>query len=180
MPLLEAVHYLSPGVVIEREGVPSIDEEASQTRMRQLDTMLNGIVSRYNTWRKEGYRWKKESKKATESKVIRPRTTDRHTPIWIIAGDFNFTPESLEYLAMVRRGFIDMISNHTVGTKTSGLGETPTLTVDYVFAGPRFEAIDPKLAAESADANHVEVTDDTRVSDHFPIIVSVPIELPEN
>jgi len=33
-------------LMLEREGIPAIDELASQTRMRQLDNVLNGVVSR--------------------------------------------------------------------------------------------------------------------------------------
>jgi endonuclease/exonuclease/phosphatase family metal-dependent hydrolase len=158
----------------EREGIPEIDDEATQTRLRQLDLVLNGIVSRYNKWAKDGFK--------IRGKKVEPRdgeTHKRHSAIWILAGDFNFTPESTEYQTLIRRGFIDLIRNHELGSKTSGLGATPTLTVDYVFAGPRFEAIDPAVAREGTIQNHLEVTDDTRVSDHFPLIVSVPIVLPE-
>lgn len=64
-----------------------------------------------------------------------------------------------------------------LGTKISGLGENPTLSVDYVFAGPRFEAIDPGIARDETVQNHVEVNDQTRISDHFPLIIDVPISL---
>jgi endonuclease/exonuclease/phosphatase family metal-dependent hydrolase len=80
---------------------------------------------------------------------------------------------------MVRRGFIDLIPSHGVGTKASGLGRDPTLTLDYVFAGPRFEAIDPAVASEGIKLNKVEVNDDVRVSDHFPLILDLPIVLTE-
>jgi hypothetical protein len=157
-------------LVMEREGVPAIDDEAAQIRLRQLDILLNGIVSRYNRWRREGY--------PVRGKVYpKGEPHPRHPPIWIIAGDFNFTPESVEFVTMVRNGFIDMMPSHKVGTKASGLGKDPTLTVDYVFAGPRFEAIDPKVAEDGIQKNRVEVEDPTLVSDHFPLIVDVPIAL---
>ena len=157
---------------MEREGVPAIDEEAAQIRLRQLDIVLNGIVSRYNRWRREDYPVRdEEGTRAKDEKLT------RHPPIWIIAGDFNFTPESVEYVTIVRNGFIDLIPSHKVGTKASGLGNRPTLTVDYVFAGPRFEAIDPRVAEDGITNNHVEVNKQTSVSDHFPLIVDVPIVL---
>jgi len=159
-------------LMIEREGVPDIDEEAAQTRQRQLEIVLNGIVSRYNRWRREGY-----PIRGVKSQPRDNETHRRHPPIWIIGGDFNFTPESVEYLTMVRRGFIDLIPSHAVGTKASGLGRDPTLTLDYVFAGPKFEAIDPNVASEGIRFNHVELTDDVRVSDHFPLIIDLPIVL---
>ena len=153
----------------EREGIPEIDSEATQIRLRQLDIVLNGIVSRYNKWRKENYkiRGKQEIPKLSDT---------RHKPIWIIGGDFNFTPESAEYHALIQRGFIDMIQDHKLGTKTSGLGKDPTLTVDYLFAGPRFEAIDPK-AADEIVGNHVEYSEHVKISDHYPLIINVPIVL---
>ena len=161
-------------LVGEREGIPEVDEEAAQTRLRQLDIVLNGIISRYNKWAKEGFKIRGEK--------VDPRdgeTHERHKPIWVIAGDFNFTPDSFEYQALIRRGYIDLIQNHDLGTKTSGLGENPTLTVDYVFAGPRFETIHPDVAKKGTVQNHVEITEDTRVSDHFPLVVSLPIALNE-
>ena len=161
-------------LMMEREGVPDIDEEAALTRQRQLEIVLNGIISRYNRWRREKYPIRGDKPKAGVGE-----THTRHPPIWIIAGDFNFTPESIEYLTMVRRGFIDLIPSHSVGTKASGLGRDPTLTLDYVFAGPRFEAIDPAVAAEGIKFNHVEVSEDVKVSDHFPLIIDLPIVLTE-
>jgi Metal-dependent hydrolase len=159
-------------LTMEREGVPDIDEEAAYIRQRQIEIVLNGIVSRYNRWRRDKYRIRGEK---TTPDI--DETHERHPPIWIIGGDFNFTPESIEYLTMVRRGFIDLMPSHSVGTKASGLGKDPTLTLDYVFAGPRFEAIDPAVAAEGIKFNRVEVSDDTKVSDHFPLIIDLPIVL---
>jgi endonuclease/exonuclease/phosphatase family metal-dependent hydrolase len=160
---------------LEREGIPDIDERAAQTRQQQLDIVLNGIVSRYNQWRRQGYRIR--DKKTEPKKGI--ETHDRHSPIWIIAGDFNCIPESIEYQTMVRRGFIDLVINKGSGTKAAGLGNEPTITLDYVFAGPRFEAIDPTYAGAHIGNNKVEVNQTTKVSDHFPLIVRVPIALAE-
>jgi endonuclease/exonuclease/phosphatase family metal-dependent hydrolase len=164
---------------MEREGVPAIDEEAAQIRLRQLDIVLNGIVSRYNRWRRENYPVRDQDPAEARAKKI--TRDDRHPPLWIIAGDFNFTPDSVEYMTLVRNGFIDLIPSdnpsHRVGTKASGLGNKPTLTNDYVFAGPRFEAIDPRVAEDGIGSNHVEVNEATRVSDHFPLIIEVPIAL---
>lgn len=159
-------------LMFEREGIPEIDEEAAQTRLRQLDIVLDGIVSRYNKWRKDKFK--------IRGKLVAPRdgeTHDRHPPIWVIAGDFNFTPESTEYQTLVRKGFIDLIPSHHLGTKASGLGHKPTLTLDYVFAGPKFEAIDPGFAKQGISGNHVQWDKSTKVSDHFPLMVDVPIAL---
>lgn len=158
----------------EREGVPRVDEAATKKRSGQLEIILNGIVSPYNSWRRDDYKFS-----GRKSNLTQDETDGRHNPIWVIAGDFNFTPESTEYKKMVRGGFIDLIPNHDLGTKTSGLGRRPTLTVDYVFAGPRFASIDPGFAAENITHNHVLYNDRVRISDHLPLIVSVPIALPE-
>ena len=159
-------------LMFEREGVPEIDEEAAQTRLRQLGIVLDGIVSRYNKWRKDRFK--------IRGKEVKPRdgeTRERHPPIWVIAGDFNFTPESIEYLTLLRKGFIDLLPAHHLGTKASGLGNKPSLTLDYVFAGPKFEAIDPGFAKEGMKGNHVQWDHSTKISDHFPLIVDVPIAL---
>jgi len=160
---------------MEREGIPDVDERAAQTRQQQLEIVMNGIVSRYNQWRRQGYRIRDKKQQPRDG----IETHDRHSPIWIIAGDFNCIPESIEYLTMVRRGFIDLVTNKGSGTKAAGLGNEPTITLDYVFVGPRFEAIDPNYAAAHIANNRVEVSETTKVSDHFPLIVRVPITLGE-
>lgn len=162
-------------LMLEREGIPEIDVQASNIRIKQLDIIFEGIISRYNKWRKEGF--------LIRGKTVNPKkaeTHKRHSPIWILAGDFNFTPESEEYRYVKNRNFKDLIKNHGLGTKTSGLGNDPTLTVDYIFAGPLFEAIDPHYTDLNIDINKVEVDDLTRISDHFPIFATLPINLPEN
>lgn len=161
-------------LMLEREGVPAVDELASQTRMRQLDNVLNGVVSRYNEWRAQKFTVRGEHLPPSE-RDGHTETYSRLPPIWIIAGDFNFTPESMEYATLVRRGFISMVSGRT---KAKGLGNPPTLQVDYVFAGPRFEAIDPDSAEKKIrDENKVDFGDDTKVSDHFPLFASIPITI---
>lgn len=159
----------------EREGVPGIDERAAQTRMRQLDIVLNDVVSRYNSWRKSHYYVREIGEKMKEQ--------DRYAPVWVLAGDFNFTPESLEYQSLVRRGFIDLMSRE-VGpggtvrhrlTKAKGPGEDPTITLDYVFAGPRFEALAPRHVDNCITHNSVDLAG--RASDHYPLMVEIPIKL---
>ena len=166
-------------LTMEREGVPNIDDEAMRTRLRQLDIVLNDIISPYNRWRREGFPIR--GKEFVPKKDV--ETTKRHAPIWIIAGDFNFTPESTEYETLVRRGFIDLIApdqkearpEHRTGTKAKGFGTDPKIKLDYVFAGPRFEVIDPTDAENRTGFNHVNT--DIRVSDHFPLKIDVPIKL---
>jgi len=159
----------------EREGIPDTDEKASQTRLQQLNIVLDGIVSRYNQWRKDKYKIRDQSQKNIKGKL----STDRHSPVWIIAGDFNCTPDAPEYLTFVRRGFIDLVTNKGTGTKAAGLGNEPTITLDYVFAGPRYEAIDPNYAAAHVGNNRVRVDDTMKVSDHFPLTIRVPLMVAE-
>lgn len=156
-------------LMMEREGIPAIDQAAADTRMRQLDIVLNGIISRYNEWRAQKFRIRGKYV-APVQKGGHSETHDRLPPIWVIAGDFNFTPESTEYETLVRRGFIDI---GTGPTKAMGLGNPPAITLDYVFAGPRFEAIDPNVAAGCRKRS--KVVDYVRVSDHFPLVAYVPI-----
>lgn len=158
-------------LTLEREGVSSVDREAAERRLRQLSTIFDDTISRYNRWAKEGYRIRNEyvERKPTE-------TIDRHTPVWIVAGDFNFTPESEEYAYVKRRNFLDLIKDHGLGTKAQGLGSEPTLTVDYVFAGPLFEAIDPHRIEPTRNHNKVIYDKTTQVSDHFPIVLTLKFD----
>lgn len=155
----------------EREGIPDIDLEATRMRLRQIDILTNEIVSRYNTWAKDEY--KLEGMKLTEGE-----TDKRHKPIWFLAGDFNFTPESDEYRTLLNRGFIDLLPHHNVGTKASGLGGKPTLTVDYVFGGPKYEALDPGHVQAGIQTNRVAYDQEVTISDHLPLLITVPIALP--
>lgn len=167
-------------LTMEREGIPRIDEEAARVRLRELDIVLNQIVSPYNRWRRECY--------PIRGDHVPPRpgwdTHKRHHPIWVIAGDFNFTPESLEYDAMLRSNFMDLINpaeraspTHRQHTKASGAGNTPTHTLDYIFAGPRFAAIDPAFADDYTKNNGVG--SQYRVSDHYPLVYDIPIRVGE-
>ena len=152
----------------EREGVPSIDKEASRKRLTQLDIIMDGIISEYNLWRKDKYKIRGE-----EVERIDEESDMRCNPIWILAGDLNFTPDSIEYREIKAQNFIDLIEDHKLGTKSRGLGKDPTLTVDYVFAGPLFESIDPtKLKRQS---NKVIDDPTVKVSDHFPVSIKLQL-----
>lgn len=126
-------------LMMEREGVPEIDSLASRIRIAQLDVVFNGIVSRYNCWRQSGYRDRGDRRDEKSHETFK-----RHSPVWVIAGDFNFTEESAEYELIMRTNFIDTVpedgkhSRWGRGTKASGVGNNPTLTLDYIFAGPKF------------------------------------------
>jgi endonuclease/exonuclease/phosphatase family metal-dependent hydrolase len=156
-------------LMMEREGIPAIDQAAADTRMSQLNIVLNGVISRYNEWRAQKFRIRGEYFPPSQKDGHR-ETHERLPPIWVIAGDFNFTPESVEYETLVRKGFIDIGKGPT---KAKGLGNPPSITLDYVFAGPRFEAIEPNAAVACKERSIV--VDHVRVSDHFPLVAYVPI-----
>jgi endonuclease/exonuclease/phosphatase family metal-dependent hydrolase len=166
-------------LMMEREGIPEIDALAAQIRMDQLKVVFNGIVSRYNSWRTSGYLDRGEKRQTTADE-----TTERHSPVWIIAGDFNFTEESLEYAYVKHMNFLDTVppagkrsqieNEHCVGTKAKGVGNPPTLTLDYVFAGPKFVALDAAIE-QNLSGNKVIHDKEVRASDHYPIKSTITI-----
>lgn len=160
-------------LMMEREGVPEIDVLASKTRKGQLDVVFNGIVSRYNSWRQNGYRERGEKRQEQENE-----TFIRHSPVWIIAGDFNFTEESAEFEHIERMNFIDTVPNKTTslgtGTKAKGIGKDPTLTLDYIFAGPKFLSLDPAILPEF-HTNKIIHDCRFRASDHYPVLSQIKL-----
>jgi endonuclease/exonuclease/phosphatase family metal-dependent hydrolase len=157
-------------LTLEREGVPAVDREASEKRLQQLSIIFDGIISRYNSWARQGYIVRGNPERPASD------TIHRRPPIWIVAGDFNFTPQSEEYAHVKHRNFLDLIKHHGLGTKATGLGSDPTLTVDYVFAGPLFWPVDPHEMEKQLNFNTIQIDNTTRVSDHFPIVVTMPLE----
>jgi endonuclease/exonuclease/phosphatase family metal-dependent hydrolase len=152
----------------EREGIPQIDEEAARIRSHQLDIVLSGIVSRYNAWRSTGYR---TSGAPPSGEGEEP---DRYSPIWILCGDFNFTQDSLEYHRIQRANFVDVCPVKGLGTKASGFGARARLTVDYIFAGPKFISLDPVIV-DDAIKGAATPEYSIKVSDHYPIFAEVPL-----
>lgn len=160
----------------EREGIPAKDEEARNRRVKQLDIVFNDIVSRYNSWKQEkGYKLREE-KYPVNSEI---ETTERYRPVWVVAGDFNFTPQSTEYEYIKQRNFMDLVNyNEAIQppTKAKGLGNEPSLILDYVFGGPLYYSIHPKDALVRIENINIVSTDmHIRVSDHYPLLVRVPI-----
>ena len=100
------------------------------------------------------------------------------TPLWILAGDFNFTEESAEYALIRRMNFIDTVpedGKHTPygdGSKASGEGYDPTLTLDYIFAGPKFISLNPAITLY---ANRIIHDHSIRASDHYPMLSSMEL-----
>lgn len=160
-------------LTMEREGIPEIDVEASRIRLAQLSIIFNGIISRYNRWREQKYPERNEKRKAEDWENF-----DRYPPVWILTGDFNFTPESVEYETIKRLNFIDVINNppHKVtGTKASGRGKPATLTLDYVFAGPKFISLSP-LLTEDPNVKSSSVIN-IKLSDHYPMAATIHIDM---
>ena len=155
----------------EREGIPQIDEEATRTRQRQLNIVLNGIVSRYNDWRRGGYRFRGERRAPEPWEDF-----DRLPPIWILCGDFNFTPESAEYAFIRRMNFVDLNPKKGRGTKGKGFGSKGKATIicDYIFAGPKYISMDPIFTRQMA-MNNTEPIDRIKVSDHYPLVAKIPL-----
>jgi len=154
----------------EREGVPEMDSLATRTRIAQLEIVFNGIVSRYNSWRQDGYPERGKERQPTHKEDF-----NRHSPVWILAGDFNFTEDSEEYMYIKRRNFIDSvtparkISPWGHGTKAKGVGNDATLTLDYVFAGPKFVSLDPVIEEKGITDNKIIHDHVFRASDHYPV-----------
>lgn len=138
-------------LVHEREGILEIDDLASRIRLAQIDIVLNGIVSRYN-------KWQKQKKKEPE----------RLPAIWVLAGDFNCTQDSSEIQKIERMNFLDIVPTKGTGTKKKGLeASEATITLDYIFAGPKYIAFDPDYVQKGIKNN--AVVRHIHVSDHFPL-----------
>jgi len=140
----------------EREGSPAKDITASEIRQQQLNIVTNGIVSRYNEW-------------------VKQEKLDREPAVWVLGGDFNCMPLSPEIMGLVQRNFIDL--NPAKGGGTKGR-EVPikcaTITLDYLFAGPAYYALDPYVVVSQLK-NNPSPLDIYRVSDHFPVRADLPL-----
>lgn len=158
-------------LMMEREGVPEVDMKASRIRMGQLDVIFSGIVSRYNIWKQQGFPERGEHRQPESGETFK-----RHQPVWILAGDFNFTPESMEYETIKKMNFIDVHPNKGTGTKAKGKGKLATLTVDYIFAGPKFISLDP-LITDHAILRNGPPDYSVKVSDHYPLFATIPLAI---
>jgi len=121
----------------EREGSIRLNRTAGQSRLVQIDLLLNNVVSAYQEART--YR-------------VPVRGDNRKEDIWIIGGDFNATPDSEEISLIKRMGFVDghekseqkEIEDQNsdspyhgkVGTKWSLKSRSaPPIALDYIFCG---------------------------------------------
>lgn len=146
----------------EREGSPNKDSAASKTRQGQIDVVMHGIVSRYNEW---------------VSDNLQKQGMERQPAVWILAGDFNCMPNSPEISSIQGMNFIDLNPNKGSGTKGKGVPiKKATITLDYIFAGPAYYALDPYFVGKEIEGNPTPFTQ-YRVSDHFPVFAEVPIAI---
>lgn len=155
-------------LTMEREGIPDVDALASKIRLAQLDVIFTGIVSRYNSWRQRGY-----PQRGAKRPLKDGETEKRYPPMWVLTGDFNFTPESVEYQSILRTNFMDVVSIKGTGTKAKGIGQHAQLTLDYIFAGPKFISLDPLITQVKIQDNRV--MHHQTVSDHYPMFAKLPI-----
>lgn len=141
----------------EREGFPERDCLGAEIRSRQLDIVLNGIVSRYNRWREKQYVVDYENR-----------------PIWFLAGDFNATENSLEIEKIKRLNFLDLCPDKGSGTKRKKSCRNAALTLDYIFAGPAYYAFDPHAVKRELKKTSRPPLYEVNVSDHYPIVAMFP------
>ena len=118
----------------EREGSIRLNRMASSSRLRQIDLILDNVVSAYQ--------------EAKEYKM--PDTvTGGKADIWIIGGDFNATYDAEEIEHIRHMGFVDAIPEKQIhdadpdspyhdqaGTKWSiHNANTPAVVLDHIFCG---------------------------------------------
>jgi hypothetical protein len=150
----------------EREGIPEIDDEATKIRLKQLDVVFSGIISRYNMWAKSGFLTRTDLPVLADNETIK-----RYKPLWILCGDFNFTPDGDEYQYIQRRNFVDVLKG--LGpTKASGYDNAASLTLDYIFAGPKFISYDEvRIGSKVAG----DIDQKIMCSDHRPMYARIPL-----
>jgi len=142
----------------ERERHSPRDRLGAQVRLRQLQTILEGIVARHVGW----------------SQLVEP-PIDLSNVMWLVGGDFNAAPSSDEIERVRNSGFCDANPNKGSGNKTSGLGNDPMHTVDYLFANylqgwPRMMNAFQRMMAHNPAPDL-----SFRVSDHYPTIARLPM-----
>lgn len=86
----------------------------------------------------------------------------------ILAGDFNFTPGSKPYQAMIKAGWLDTAADFGDPQLTCP-ADQPTMRIDYVFVRP----------AERWRVTDVKVFDEPIASDHAPVLVALEYIDPE-
>ena len=92
----------------------------------------------------------------------------RHKILGVLSGDFNFTPDSKEYRAMIDSGWVDTAAAFG-DPKPTIPADQPTMRIDYVFVRPadRWRVID------------VQVLHEPVASDHAPLLVELEYVKPD-
>jgi hypothetical protein len=151
----------------ERDGLINSEKKAVSDRLNQLEIIVNGIFNRYNTWREE------EAKK--EIMLIK-----RTEPLWILTGDFNFTPFSPEYKFLESHGFQNLHQqNNYKPTKSLKYGEEPLIINDYIFITSKNSVNKPLFQLKDFGKNYVYDWNNQHIrgiSDHYPLFASIPIK----
>ena len=115
----------------EREGNIRVDRIGSTARLRQLDLILDNVISAYQV----------ATYRAAKS------TPTRKEDVWIVAGDLNAIQASREVELLTQVGFVDGTPDKRlwdetgqfhdqIGTKWSVTNlSAPPIVVDYIFCG---------------------------------------------
>jgi len=145
----------------EREGFPEKDQDGSQIRQKQIDIILNGIVSRLNTDRHQ--HTKRLNKKPKPG-------------LWLLGGDLNSTIQSAEALKLNQRNFSRLCSDLPTKRPTKKINgdKGAKIKVDYLFAGPLYYACQPNEVSQSNKTYQVLYNLD--ISDHYPIVAHFPLQ----
>ena len=118
----------------EREGNVRLNRNAGASRLREVELILDNIVSAYQ--------------ETTNYRIPRDREQGERD-IWIIGGDFNTTPDSAEVAMIQQSGFIDAIPDKRIEDADTSSGfhgqhgskwsldntQSPAIILDYIFCG---------------------------------------------
>jgi len=160
----------------EREGNVRLNRRAGASRLRQIELILDNIVSAYQE---------------TTHYRIPVGAEQSQRDIWIIGGDFNTTPDSEEIRMIRQAGFIDAIPDKRIedanpdsifhnraGSKWSlHDNKTPAINVDYIFCGlEQFSfAADGLDTSESRRPFRPYFEDQAFASDHAVLFAKIKL-----
>jgi len=144
----------------EREGFPEKDQQGTIVRQKQIDILLNGIISRLNHDRQSRF----------NRLDVKPKPG-----IWLLGGDLNATLDSPEITQLQQMNFSRLCSDEP--TKRGKKEETAKIKVDYIFAGSKYYAFDPIILQNALNnkEDSFMIFDAIKISDHYPIVARFPI-----
>ena len=149
-------------------------KQGTLVRSKQFERILSDIVLRREKWQKDGF--------PVRGRVTVPNqfeTCDRYAPLWIALGDFNFAPTSKEYKQITDKYFIDINPEENIPTKMSKIDSCFTEIVDYVFLRPSFQSGKDLGLGYRVAGQAFPCTNANMVSDHYPILARIKIEIKE-